>query len=382
VEAGQGEVWVLLASPCGTDAEGDGDAGLSALVAFATAAGDIPAGNAGDVSLEPWVTPDGVGLLAHGPPRDAEGPRAHARRLADAVGRAFASGPAAPKAIARARAQAARLASPAFAELASALAPRHPTWIAPFGREDVTLRASDAAVLARAEALRSGPLRLATLANTDEAQGDAALLAVDRWAPRRATDAPRACPTSPPRLPARPGTYAARARPGALPEAWLAYPLAPDGVDRDAAELIAAALDGRGGLLEKALGGASPTAVAESAQARVVGYPRAPALVIRLTARDAELDGAVLQARALVDRVRAGGLVAVDHERGGRALARAAVQAALDPRARLVATFRGEPIARAERLPTLDRVRQVAAHTLVEDAMVVVAARPPRGSGP
>ncbi len=377
VESGQGEAWLLFGSPCGTDAETDTDAGLAAVVAMAAAE---VARSAPDARVEPWVAPDGIGLVVHGPPREGETPAAHARRLADVVGRAFASEPLTPAATTRARAEAVRLAAPAFLELAGALAPRHPSWVAPFGREDVALRSADAAVSARAQALRAGPLRLAVLADADEAQGEAALRAVDRWVERRTSDAARTCGAKTTVAPAKAGTYATSARPSALPEAWLAYPLPPgDAATRDAAAIVAAALDGQGALLERALGGATP--LAQSWQARVVGWPRSPALAVRVVATDASLDGAVLQARALLDRIRTGGLPAADHERATTAAMRASLATALDPRARVVATFRGEPLPGAEKV-TGDQIRAFAARHLVEDGMIVVAARPPRGTTP
>ena len=64
VERGQGETWVLLASPCGTTSEA-ADAGSGA--AAATAAALQAQVTAGDVQVEPFVGTDGLGVLAHGP---------------------------------------------------------------------------------------------------------------------------------------------------------------------------------------------------------------------------------------------------------------------------------------------------------------------------
>src|SRR5262249_21920874 len=63
VEPGQGELWILIASPCGTEAEAESDAGLSAALALATASRlQEP-----DAFAEPLVTSDAVGLFVHGP---------------------------------------------------------------------------------------------------------------------------------------------------------------------------------------------------------------------------------------------------------------------------------------------------------------------------
>jgi len=385
VEPGQGETWVLLASPCGTESESDADAGLTAL--FTVAAAEM-AKSSPDARVEPWVVPDGAGLLVHGPALPGETGAAQARRLADVVARSFASDPIAVAALSRARAELlrrdARADGPALGLLASVLAPGHASWFIPSGREDTLARSADAAVLARAQSLRAGPLRVAVLANVDSAQGEAALRAADRWIDRRG-EAARTCRAGTAATAPRPGTYAIEPRAGAGPEAYLAFPFtAGDDKARAAATLVAAALDGDGGLLDKALGGASaPNGLARSVSAKVVGWPRSPALVLRIVSTQASLDSAVMQARALVDRVKKSGLATPDLERATAVASRDALAAALDPRARIVATWRGEPIpTAAQPLPRggagADDVRAFAAKHLVEDTMVVVAARPPR----
>lgn len=388
VEPGQGETWVLFASPCGTESETDADAGLTAL--FAVAAAEM-AKSSPQARVEPWIVADGAGLLVHGPALAGETASAQARRLADVVARSFASDPVALPAVSRARAELLRRDAhsdgPALGVLASAIAPGHASWFVASGREDTLARSADTAVLARAQALRAGPLRVAVLANVDAAQGEAALRAADRWIDRRG-ETTRACRGASIAIPPRPGTYALEPRGGAGPEAYLAFPFAAgDDKARAAATLVAAALDGDGGLLDKALGGTS--GLARSAAAHVVGWPRAPALVLRIVGTQASLDNAVMQARALVDRVKKGGLSAGDHERATLAASREALAAALDPRARIVATWRGEPIPTAAQplargAASVDEVRAFTAKYLAEDTMVVVAARPsrPRPSPP
>ncbi|MBS2016165.1 MAG: hypothetical protein JST00_25005 [Deltaproteobacteria bacterium] len=397
VEQGQGETWVLVASPCGTDAETDADAGLTALVTMAAV--EMARGSA-DARIEPWIVPDGAGLLAHGPALPGETPAAHARRLADIAARSFASEALAASAIARARADLARTEGrsplgPSLALLASAVAPGHPSWFVATGRDETITRAADSAVAARAAAMRAGPIRVAVLANVDATQGEAAVRAADRWIDRRG-DAARTCAagcTGPDcrgatTTPVRPGTYAVEPRPGATPEAFLAYPFTDDERARGAALTIAAALDGDGGpraaslgpsLLEKAIGGAG---LARGWSARVIGAPRAPALVIRIASTQDALDKAVMQARALVDRIRAGGLAAQDYERAVAVTGHDAIASALDPRSRIVATFRGEPIPAAAPPPparaSQEDVRAFGAKWLGEEQLVVVASRPGR----
>lgn len=378
VEAGQGEAWILIASPCGTEGETDADAGLSAL--FATAVADGAAARAtNEARVEPWVVADGVGLLVHGPPLAGESAAAHARRLADVAARSFAAEPIASASLGHARADLlrrdAKSDGPALSMLAAALAPQHPSWVVAWGASEPLARSSDSAVLLRAQALRSGPIRMAILANTDASQADAAVRAADRWIPRRGGDA-RTCRAGTGSQPSKPGTYAAPLRPGAMPEAYLAFPFAPgDEPARAAASVIAASLDGDGALLDKAL---SPNLARESS-ARILGWPKAPALVVRVVAPQASLDGAVMQARALIDRIHKGGLAQPDFDRATQARARGAINTALDPRARVVATWRGEPLASAPaQRTTIEDVRAFAQKSLAEDAMVIVASRPPR----
>jgi hypothetical protein len=378
VEAGQGEAWILLASPCGTDAETDADAGLTALFTAATVEG---AKTSSDVRLEPWVVPDGAGILVHGPALSGEGPAAHARRLADIAARSFAAEPITSPALARARADLLRRDTrsdgSALSVLASALAPQHPSWVIAWGSSELLARSSDASALLRAQSLRAGPLRVAVLANVDASQAEAAVRAADRWVTRRTGDA-RACGAPTGALPSKPGTYAAPPRPGSVPEAYLAFPFPPgDEAARAAAVVVAAALDGDGALLDKALGGGA--VLARESSARVLGWPRAPALVVRIVALQASLDAAVMQARALIDRLHRGGLARADSDRAIAARARASLSTALDPRARVVATWRGEPIDATERRRvTAEDVRAFAQRHLTEDTMVVVASRPGR----
>ncbi|MBX3229907.1 MAG: hypothetical protein KF837_21485, partial [Labilithrix sp.] len=218
VEAGQGEAWVLVGSPCGADGETDAEAGLSAI--FASAAADMAtsARGAADVAIEPWVAIDGVGLLAHGAPRANEPPASLARRLADVATRALAAEPIDGRNISRARADLLRRDAkddgPVIALLASQLAPTHSSWIDPWGSSEPIARSSDASVLARAQSLRAGPLRVAVLANADASQAEAAVRAADRWVARRAGE-PRVCRAPAAAQPPRPGTYLAPLRPGA-----------------------------------------------------------------------------------------------------------------------------------------------------------------------
>ncbi len=380
IEAGQGEAWVLVGSPCGADGESEADSGLSALFVAAAAEGTR---TSTDVRIEPWVATEGAGLLVHGPALAGESPAAHARRLADIAARSFAAEPISASALGHARADLlrrdARNDGATLSMLASALAPQHPSWIVPWGASEPLARSADSSVLLRAQSLRTGPIRIAVLANVDTTQADAAVRAADRWVARRTSEA-RTCGAPASAQPPKAGTYAAPPRPGSVPEAYLAFPFpAGDEAAYDAAMLTVAALaEGEGALLDKTLGGAAP--LARETSARVLGWPRAPALVVRIVAPQASLDGAVMQARALLDRIHKAGLSPADFERATAARARAALALSLDPRARVVATWRGEAVhvAGAPSRVTADDVRTFAQKHLTEDGMIVVSSRPAR----
>ena len=88
---------------------------------------------------------------------------------------------------------------------------------------------------------------------------------------------------------------------------------------------------------------------------------------------------AVAQTRVLLDRVRQGALGEEDRARAAAVVARARLAASLDPRARAIALWRGETPATT---PSLDAMRAFAAAALHDDALVIVASRPPRPEPP
>jgi hypothetical protein len=235
---------------------------------------------------------------------------------------------------------------------------------------------ADDDVATRAGTLRSGTLRVAVLASEDQAQADAAVRAVDRWIARRPGEV-RGCPSAP-AVKSHPGTYAVDLPPGARSAVLLTLPLqTTDPAARASATWLAAVLDGADGLLAHALG--TPVdggrALASAWSAAVIGPPRSPALAIRLVADDASLDAAVAQTRGLLDRVRQGALRDEDLARATRTTGRAQLSASLDPRMRTLALWRDEAPLQA---PSLEALRTFAASVLHDDALVIVAARPPR----
>ncbi len=383
IERGQGELWVLLASPCGTGAESSGDAGLDAAVALSASLQSAEV--AGDVQVEPYVSPDGVGVLVHGSRHGGETPAAQARRLADLAARAFVADAPSPPHFARARALLLVHASDTEDRetdvLASVLAPGHPSWVAPAGTVAGLSSASDETLKMRAAALRSGPLRVAVLANVDREQADAAVRAVDRWVARRPGES-RTCPEVASLPPRRPGTYPAPGTAGALSQAILAIALPRSDPEALAgATWLAAALDGPGGLLSRGLPqndeGLREGDAAWSSS--IVGDPLAPGLAIRIRAPDGAIDAAVAQARALLEKLRLEGLTLDDWNRASAAVARDRLDALLQPRQRVIDLWRSQPPLPT---PSLEAMRTFAASFLHDDSLLVIAARPQRVEAP
>jgi hypothetical protein len=245
------------------------------------------------------------------------------------------------------------------------------------GPADALGRSSDASVASRASALRAGPLRVAILGNATPTQTDAAVRAVDRWVARHPGQS-RACPVPSAAAAPRAATYAVDAPAGGSSQAWIALSLpatASDASARTNAEWIAATLDGADGLLEHALGGG----LARSWSARVVGGARA-ALVIRVDSAAGAIDAAVAQVRGLLDRLRQGSLAATDVTHATALLAERDLAASLDPGHRVLALWRDARSAPGADVapPTLDALRAFASTTLRDDALIIVAVRPPR----
>jgi hypothetical protein len=376
VERGQGELWLLLASPCGVAEEGALEAGFGAL---ATLAALETRRRADGVALDPWITADGIGLFAHAPFRDErETPVDLARRVADAAARAFTA--TAPSADATAAARSAILdhlehragaQGSALAAFAAAVSPDHPSWLEPFGLWSRVAGAGTEGVRLRAQALAQGPLRVAVLANADAAQAAAAGDALDRWLAPLA--GPRVCHAGAPTAP-RPGRTEARLPDGTpLGQGLVGTPVPPPGTaGRELAEITAAALDGPGGLLATALPDAG-------AAARIAGGSRAPTLVIDVRAASETLGATVADVKALLLRL-ATTVTDADLARAAAAWELREQEARADPRRRLADLWTFTGAARAQpgpaSRPSLAAWRAFLAAWIREAALVVVEARP------
>lgn len=379
VEQGQGEVWVLLASPCGTLDEGPYDAGSSALAALAVLDHERRVA-AGGVSIEPWITPDGVGVLAHAAANGAarEDDLALGRRVTSAAARAFAGEVPDRDAIGDARtvalAQLERTVGPhgaALEGLLGALSPDHPSQLHPLGPFSRVAALSVASVTSRWQSLASGPLRMALLANGGAAQATAAFLQADHWlAPRAGA---HACPVASESA-IRPGHYEVDLPSGAdLAQALVAAPVAARGQPgRDLAELAAHLLGGERGLAQAAL---DKTPVPATATARLLGGARSAALVVDVRAPASALDDAVTEVKALLAKLGQDGPGDASLELARAKKQRADDDAGFDPRARLVKLWLGDPARPAAQAPTRAAMQSFFATTFRDAALTVVEAR-------
>ena len=298
-EPGQGELWLLLASACGTASESSKDAGALALALRTLAARTSDA----SVWLEPWISVDGVGLLAHAPRRaGGESPEAQATRVARALGRAFALRLTGGE-LGSARVQLLEeLGARPFAGWSLALeglAGGHPSWLEPRGTWSSVSELSTEELERARRLLLGGPLRLAVLASRGDTQASSAAQELETWLlPMRSQLA--ACPENRAEGP-RHGEvhYEGSAGAGRSEGAYVGVVFSESGpAAARAAEISEAALNRVGGLLERALSGSG---VGASARARALGGTRRPALVIEVRALPDKVDEAVARVRSALD---------------------------------------------------------------------------------
>lgn len=360
VEPGQSELWALIASPCGTVGESADDAGLSAMVVRSLAT-ERP--RIGDVRFEPWVSPDGIGLLAHAPrqgPHDT--PEKQAARVGNALGRALVTTELSGTDVARTRANLLHELGPGpepgwWLAVESA-APDHPSWLEPRGTwQSITSAATHAVEERRRELLR-GPLRVAVIANWDRAQVATTSAAIERWLAPLRGDA-RECPAAAAVAP-RHGELnletSASVEPRAAAYVSVPLPHGPAGLPREA-EWTALLLNRQGGWLDQAL---RLPGLASSAHATVLGGSHAAALVIEVTAVDDKVDEAVAQVRGLLARLGQGAASADDAAIARRRFQQLDAAAALDPRQRIVDLWRGTRSAPTADLASLRRFQHEA----------------------
>jgi len=345
VESGQGRFWILLANPCETSGEANAAAGTTAIAILAsTHAYD---GNSG-VSLEPWLTPDGTGLVASAPARPDESPSALAHRVSNVVAAALL-GPELPThTIESVRRQVSTLLGapqgphgPGFYALAQALSPEQPALLAPFGTKDSILQTSPRNVALRRIALSSGPLRLAILANTSAQQAETAAKTVDRWIIHRSNARPT-CPPIPTVAPVPSSTTAnAVSTAGPRPHAWLGITVRnATASDALMLELLAETLRSPTGLLATTL---RSSRVSAHHEVRTTGQQRLVALAIEFRGPDESLAPTLNQTASVLMRLHAGAVSESDLHQAYAAVETRHINQQMDPRVRLAHLWHQQP---------------------------------------
>ncbi|HET7543967.1 MAG TPA: hypothetical protein VFK05_29050 [Polyangiaceae bacterium] len=335
-EPGQSELWLLLGSPCGTLGESNDNAGQSAL-ALTMAAQQASA----EVALEPWITSDAVGLLAHAPRLARESAGEQAERVARALARALSEPGSGSDTLASAQAQLLAAAGgaprPGYVRLLDALAPDHSATLEPHGTWLSLAQASREGVAARGREILQGPLRVAVLANEDEAQALFATRALDRWfSPWR--DDPRRCQASADRAPRSGELSLVVPDSGNSEGAYLGLPFSSRLKFEREATAVVAQLNAPRGPLALALGGEHLNA---SARASIIGGGHAAALMIEIHSSDEDARKAVLEVRRALERFLVSPASADELAAAQRSAAQRALVASLDPRRRIVDLWRG-----------------------------------------
>ncbi|HEY4106577.1 MAG TPA: hypothetical protein VGM44_21905 [Polyangiaceae bacterium] len=335
-EAGQGELWLLVGSPCGTLAESNEDAGQSAL-ALTLAAHAASSG----VTLEPWLTADAVGLLAHAARKPNESALEQGERIARALARALTERDTAGSALATTESELFGALGaeprPGYARLLDALSPDHIAWLEPRGTWMSLAQANHDSVSARGRDLLRGPLRVAVLSNQDDAQGAATVRAFERWlAPWR--DEPRRCQATAERAARSTEITLSVSGDSAAESAYVGLPFSSRlKFDREA-EAVAALLNSGNGLLVRALGA---NHISASTRATVIGGGRVAALVVAIHASDEEARRATQEVRRVLERLAQSPLSADELKEVIHAAERRIATSALDPRRRVVDLWRG-----------------------------------------
>jgi hypothetical protein len=356
LEAGQGQFWMLLATPCGTSAEDGVSAGGLALSLHAAA---LSHDTALGVTLEPWLSVDGMGIVAHsGPATPYESAGAQGERVAEALARAvLAAGPS-PESIAASR-------ETLLLELPSGPAPglslalrqttaNHPSYLDARGTwASLTAISARSVQLERERFVRS-KLRLASLGNHDDGQIESA--------ERRLSSLLRSVDPGPVECPPRgavastPGKYLIDAPDVRDADAVVAVPLPPSpGGPSEEARWTEWLMNRPGGWLQQAL---QRPGLVSTARAQALGGGSAAVLVIQIHAVDDKHEEAVAQVRGLLARLRAGAANAADVRSARDHLAQLEASRRLNPRGRLVDLWYGarRPQATLESLHALHRL--------------------------
>ncbi|HWO11757.1 MAG TPA: hypothetical protein VNN80_19825, partial [Polyangiaceae bacterium] len=310
------------------------------------------------VALEPWLTVDGMGMLAHaGPATPYESPVGQAERVAEGLMRALLDAGPAPEFIASSRELLLEdMPSGPAPGLALALrqaTSNHPSYLEARGTWASLTAVSARSVQLERERFVRGKLRLASLGNQDEAQVQAAerrLLSLLGSVHPGAVECPPRGAVAP-----VPGKYLIDASSVREPSAIVGVPLPPSpGGPSEEARWTEWLMNRPGGWLDQAL---ERPGLVSSARARAMGGGAAAALMIEIHAVDDKHEEAVAQVRGLLERLRAGAASAADVRSAREHLAQNEASRRLNPRGRLVDLWHGaeRPEASLDSLRALHR---------------------------
>lgn len=350
-EAGQGESWLLLASPCGTAPESVRESGFRELTVRSLA---LDFDGVDDVTVEPWATPTAMGLLAHAPRRYGESTRHHAMRIARTLGRALGGDALDGREVAAARA---RLIS----EVGDAPGPKlaldvmsggKPSLFEPRGNSEALSNASSADVERVRAELASEPLRVAFLDNSGQDQAGAVREALGIWLDRSTNEKAR-CPSAAPAA-AKPGVWTlVSPSDGVVPRTYIGLPTSGS---VEAGRGLVFLLEREGGFLTKGL---LEPGLALTASPRYLGSEGGGLFLFELGAERDRLEDAEKQLRAILHRLSERGLTSAELELVQKEQARRDQELRRLPRGRIVELWSGpsRPLSREQLLEHLRHFR-------------------------
>ncbi|HEY3496849.1 MAG TPA: hypothetical protein VGK73_19255 [Polyangiaceae bacterium] len=369
-ERGQARLFALLASTCGTTGETSADAGEAALVVSALARSAAREGS--DVTFEPWIAGDGVGILAHAAPRNPrEDARAQAARIGAALGQALAAPRTDSEDVARAREalldQVGREERRGYSLVLDTLTQGHPSWLEPRGTFGALESAPDGGLGAVLKRFLARPLRLAVLANGPADQAEALRGELERWLRPVRTSVTRCAPQG--RWTPKTGEMTLKAVLDTPEGSYLALPFAgfEGRLPLEAAATLLL-LNRPGGWLDQTL-----SDLPGSASARALGGPEAGAILIQIAATDGQEAAAIARVRALFERLATTSVAASDVSFAQRELARVEASERLDPRRRAVELWRGTPPR-----PALDAARLTRFHAALRQTGALLVSVVPK----
>ncbi len=340
VEPGQTEQHILLGAPCAPSDEDLATAGSAALWAETVARQQAERGDP-SLQITPWISGQGVGLMLRAHPRSAqESADALTVRAASALGAAVTRSLSAHVVVAQRASLLVDLGEtpdPGWSVLLKAGAGEHPSWFDPRGSWDSINQLNTSDVERRRELLLRGPWRVAVLSGSPNAAGYAQR-ELTRWL-WPYVDPNAKCPAPPSSL-AKPGLYrVATSEPAQLQaNAWIWVPITHPARDHAAAERTVLLLNRARGWLEAAL---HPAQIAASAQARLLGGERSAAIAIGIQAEPEQVEPAVAQLRALLERLARGAMTRAEFDLSDRYFALRDQDRAFDPMFRAAALWLG-----------------------------------------